>query len=559
MHEYDVGRLDGDVGARADGDAYVSTGERRRVVDAVSNHRDPVTLPLEVVDESVLLVGKDARDDLVHAHLVGDGACGPLLVAREHHGSYAQLAQAGDGILRRRLHGVGYCDHAEGTAISRKEERRLGLGGYGVGMGVKRAERDALGLHEAGVSREGKAAIDRCPEATPGNLLEVRDRDAVVGAGASFVYVGADGLGERMLTSALERGGHTKELALFHLASGYDVGHAGLALGDGARLVQDDGVQLAGGLERLGTLDENTKLGSALGAYHNGGRRGEPQGAGAGDHEYDNGVVEGHREVARCEERNPRDEGHGRDADDGGDEDTRDPVGHTLDGGLRAGGLVHEADDVGERGVVTHGRGSHGYPTTLGHGGACDRVAHALLHGDGLAGDGRLVYGGRALHHPAIHGHGLSRTHDHALSHPDVLGGNLDLLSLADHGRGLGGKIHEGADGACRLALGARLKVLAQRDEHEDGAGRVKVEAVHHGVVRRLQVCHAQGEGHLVDAHEAVGVRCRRAYGDERVHVGCQVDKGREAPDKVLPVDKEHAGREQKLRHGRGHHALHAS
>ena len=50
--ERDVGRLDRDVGAGADGDAQVGLGERRRVVDAVADHRDPAALGLEALRSS---------------------------------------------------------------------------------------------------------------------------------------------------------------------------------------------------------------------------------------------------------------------------------------------------------------------------------------------------------------------------------------------------------------------------------------------------------------------------------------------------------------------------
>ena len=38
--EDDAGRFDGDIGARADGDADVGAGQRGGVVDAVADHRD---------------------------------------------------------------------------------------------------------------------------------------------------------------------------------------------------------------------------------------------------------------------------------------------------------------------------------------------------------------------------------------------------------------------------------------------------------------------------------------------------------------------------------------
>ena len=49
-----------------------------------------------------------------------------------------------------------------------------------------------------------------------------------------------------------------------------------------------------------------------------------------------------------------------RDDDDHGHEHAAYAVGDLLDGRLGTGGLVHEADDAGERGVVAHARGAHG-------------------------------------------------------------------------------------------------------------------------------------------------------------------------------------------------------
>jgi hypothetical protein len=96
--------------------------------------------------------------------------------------------------------------------------------------------------------------------------------------------------------------------------------------------------------------------------------------------------------------------------------------------------------------------------------------------GNRLAGDGGLVDRGRALANDAVDRYGLAGTNHHKVSHAHLVGGHLDLLAVAAHARRLGREVHERADGRGRLALGASLEVLAQRDEHKDGTGRVKVQ-----------------------------------------------------------------------------------
>ena len=58
--ERDVGGLDRDVGAGADGEAEVGLRERGRVVDAVADHRDDAALVLQAADD-VGLAGRAGR------------------------------------------------------------------------------------------------------------------------------------------------------------------------------------------------------------------------------------------------------------------------------------------------------------------------------------------------------------------------------------------------------------------------------------------------------------------------------------------------------------------
>ena len=67
-----------------------------------------------------------------------------------------------------------------------------------------------------------------------------------------------------------------------HRADDLDVGEGGLAGGDGAGLVQHDGVEFVRGLQRLGRADQDARAGALAGADHDGQRGGQAQRAGAG-------------------------------------------------------------------------------------------------------------------------------------------------------------------------------------------------------------------------------------------------------------------------------------
>ena len=79
-----------------------------------------------------------------------------------------------------------------------------------------------------------------------------------------------------------------------------------------------------------------------------------------------------------------------------------------------------------------------------------------------------------------------------------------------------------------------------------------------HGLVGGRHVHGAEGPGHAVERHHAVGKGGGRAQRDERVHVGRAVPERLEASHKVVAVDQQDGNAEQKLRQRRGHHVVHA-
>ncbi len=78
------GALDGDVGARAHGDADIGRGEGRRVVDAVAGEGDLAAFDLQLGNEARLLLGQHTRIDALDAELARDGLRRLARVARRH-------------------------------------------------------------------------------------------------------------------------------------------------------------------------------------------------------------------------------------------------------------------------------------------------------------------------------------------------------------------------------------------------------------------------------------------------------------------------------------------
>ena len=357
-----------------------------------------------------------------------------------------------------------------------------------------------------------------------------------------------------MLALALQRRSGKQQVNLGDTVRQHHVGHTRGTLSHGAGLVQHYRSERACRLERLGVLDEDAVCRTASGAHHDGRGRGQAQRTRAADDQDRDGMRQCRRHI--MSKRKPAHQRHGSNGQHHGHKDARDTVCLALDWRLRAGGLVHQANNLRKRRVVTNRASLHRKPATGAYGGASHRASHSLLHRHRLARDGALVHQRGALDHYAVHRHGLSCTHDDAVPHLHVLGGNGDLNPFAHHGGRLRRKVHQLGDGISSATLCARLKELAQRDERQDHARGVKVQAMH-GLVRGLHVHVAKRSGHRVHVNDREHKACRRADGNERVHVGRAVPQGPKAAHKVVAVHKQDGDAQQELREGRSHHAFH--
>ena len=545
VDEHDVGRVDGHVRARADGDADVRARERRRVVDAVADHGD-LAARAQAADLALLAVGQHARDHLVHAGLCADGFGRARIVARDHDDADAHVAQLADGLRAVGLEHVRHGDDAEELPAAGEKQRRLAGLGQRLCLRLHGRGDVGRGADEVRVAAAERLPVERGLESVARQGLKVRD----LGGGQPVRLRAAQHrLGQRVLAPALERAGQAQQLALRHARGGAEVRHGRVAGGDGAGLVERDDLDAAGLLEGGGRLEEDAVFRAHAAADHDRHRGGEAERARAADDEHGDAARE--RVAHGAAEQQPDDERHERDAHDRRHEHAGHLVGDLRDRRLRGRRVADHLNDLREGRVLADARGAALEKARLVHRRGRDGRARRLVGRDALARERRLVDRARAGEHHAVDRDALARADDEDIALLHLLDRDGHLRAVALDGGGLGRKLHEAAQCVGRFALRAGLERLAHRDEREDHGGGLKVKVhhvVHDGLLVAAHLRARHGEERIGTVHE----RRRRPESHERVHVRRAVPERLEAADEKLLVDDHDDDRQQQLRQAHG-------
>ena len=318
-------------------------------------------------------------------------------------------------------------------------------------------------------------------------------------------------------------------------AGGDDVGEFGVALGEGAGLVEDQHVELVGGLERLGGADEHAGLGALAGGDHDRQRRGDPQRAWAGDDQHCDGRHQRELECRCGADIEPHHEGGNGDEQHSRHEPASDCVGQPLYGCLGGLGLADQPDDLGEHRVAADLGGPHPERAGLVQSRADHDIAGRFGHRHRLAGHHRLVHTGAPVEDLAVDWHLLAGTHQDDVARHDVLHGNLHGGAVALDPGGPRLQADEASDGFAGAGLGACFEETAEQDQGDDHPDRLEVHVAH---VRR----HNTG-GNGDD--RAVTERGDRAKGDQAVHVGRPMGQRQPAGAVDRPTHPPHHRRDQ--------------
>ena len=266
LHQHHVGGIDGHIGSRPDGDAHVGAGQSGSVVDAVPHH-GYLAVSLQVADHRLLAVGKHPRDDVARLDpcLAGDGGGSLWVVTRQHDHPKPQPLHLTDGGGRVLLHGVRHGDHTQKLLVSAEEQGRLTLPRIPLGGGQSGGRNGRIALDQIAVASSDHTPLHKALQAPPGQSLEARHRQS---GQPRFTGVLHDGGGQGMLAHDLQGVDGPQGGGLVPLQA--EVGHTGLALGHGARLVQHHGIHPPRILQRDGGLEQDAVFRAHAVAHHDG-------------------------------------------------------------------------------------------------------------------------------------------------------------------------------------------------------------------------------------------------------------------------------------------------
>ena len=265
VHDDHVGGFHGDVGAhRAHGESDVGLRQGRRIVDAVAGHAGGAKALLQRSDLGQLVFGQQVAMRFVDAGLRGDRPGSRHVVASEHDRRDAQRLEFGYGLARRFLDGVGDREDGDDAAF-------IGQQGYRSPLRFVRVEhRFDVGaalialLHQPLVAKHVGAAVDAAPRAATRQCSEIVDLARPIDRADRAVFLlqslrngfryGVIGAFGQVQGDASD----TPDKCL--VGAGWQRGprhQFRLAFGEGAGLVERDGLQVARFFQVRSALDQD--------------------------------------------------------------------------------------------------------------------------------------------------------------------------------------------------------------------------------------------------------------------------------------------------------------
>ena len=345
-----------------------------------------------------------------------------------------------------------------------------------------------------------------------------------------------------MLARAFQAGSKTED-GVRCKTLGSHANQLGLPLGQGAGLVQYQGVDPGQGFQRRGVAHQHARGCPATHAHHHGHGRGQAQRAGAGNDEHSDCVHQSVGQSRLGPDQRPHDKGDQRRGHDRRHEPSRHAVSQPGNGCAAALGLAHPPHDLGQQGAGTHALGAHDKTTRAVVRAARHSVAGSLVHGQGFSGDHGFVERAGALLDHAVDRNALAWPHPEPIPHQYLLDGNLVVRAVrGDPARALRRQTQKRADGAAGGLACSQFQHLAQ--QYQGGDGRRRLEVERRGrprlAERGRQRTGKQGRDHAK-------AECRpSAQPDEGEHVRATLNKRSPRTQQKRPAGSQHHPRGQR-------------
>ena len=464
VHHDRAGRLAGHIAGRTHRDAHRRRRERRSIVDPVADKQGR-RLGRRLLHDLQFALRLDAGMHLGDADQIGEPADLALAVAGdEHHAGEPvgrfQMADERPAIGPRRVaeaeQGLGLAVHHDHAFEPAGHGRQLrDAGGIDIGQFLTAGDRHVV--HRAAAIQLFHLA-DEPLSGLLGQGLHIEQAERFLRGGLHH------GCGERVLRIGFETGGQRQHVRPGQPAEEHDVGEAGLAVGERARLVEDRDPAGVEPFEDGRIADHDATLGGQRHGPDDRHRDRDQERAGGGDDE--------HREKPCGAAAEPP--GGGRDRHGQRRVEGAEPVGHPPQ--LRPVLLARteHVHDLGVAAVAGHAVGAN-----LKRGLPVDRAREhgrpgSLRHAVGLAGEVALVHRPAARHHSAVHRADLVRQDDdrvadsHLREHDVGQAGGRLAMGERRHPPG------QGVEHVAGPADGTRFERLTPREhQHNEHAGEV--------------------------------------------------------------------------------------
>ena len=448
-----------------------------------------------------------------------------LSVAGEHYGADALPLQALNGLGGGGLFHVTDLQKACVGTVDGQIHHGGSLGGL-TALG----NLHTLLSHQAGIAGGHRYAVHLSGQAVAGLLVYLPCAAGI----QRLAPGGPQALGNGMIGPAFGQGSGFQEGILGEALGREHAGHLEHALGQGAGLVEHDGLHLGQGFQIVAALDQDTAAGSAADAAEEGEGNADDQRTGAADDQ--EGERTAHPDAPLAGEQAGQD-GQSRRADaDGGGIIPGELGDEVFRLGLFQAGVFHQLQNAGHGGLAEGLGYLHPQHLVLVYAAGNYIVAGTYPAGAALAGEGAGVDGAAALQHNAVQRDFLAGADQNYVAHSH--GVRVHLLH-AITGLQVGvirADVHESGDVFPALTHRVALEQLADLVEQHNGGGfpvLLQGQRAHGGngheevFVEDLALYHAQeGFAQHVVADDQVGDKIQR-----QLCVPGQGHKGAEHPN----------------------------